>query len=212
MDMQTYVALLSLDVWAAGAGRAHAPLPPLGEAADHGHDVFLGPLKGRLEPQVPGAAREALLAFPGEHVVEQRISDARVATGWLAECVMIGAEHNESGLLSSWEQYVPATLHWPGGWLIARSRAASHARARPGALEVEWSPASPDDALSVRLHAPGLDSAGVEGDTWDLPGLRVRVEAGALEREVRPRPDGAHVRFRARSGGAHRLVLRADPA
>jgi hypothetical protein len=182
MDMTRYVALLGLDIWAA-VGHDRAPLPPFDPGVDHGHDFFLGPLAAALGVRVPDDAIPALSAFPGEHEARQVIASepGRVATGWLADDLMIGAERHEGGPPSSWRQYVTASVHWrlPNGdvgWIRVRARGPSSGTAAPHSLNIELPPSREARELRVLIHAPGLDAAGLGKDRWHLPGLDVSLQ------------------------------------
>ena len=125
MDMTAYVALL-------GMWLPQPVLPSLDAPFRHSHDLLLAPV---IE----------LLGGGPKHVewetglVSQRITDDRVASGWLGEDVMMGGE--EGGHYRAEGQYHPATVHWatPTGtqWLRVRSPNPVNAMVfEPGVLEV----------------------------------------------------------------------------
>jgi hypothetical protein len=122
MDMTTYVALL-------GMWLPEPVLPAIDAPFTHSHDLLLAPVV-------------ELLGGGPEHVewerglVSQRISDDRVASGWLGDRVMMGGE--DGGLYRAEGQFHPATVHWAGGWLRVRSKNSVNAMVfEPGVLEVE---------------------------------------------------------------------------
>ena len=215
IDLQDYAALLALQVWAA-AGRDAAPLPPLEPEAHHGHDLFLGPLTAALGARVPDDVLPHLERFQGERCVEQQVAEhpARIATGWLGEHMMIGAERSESDRYSRWGQFVPATVHWRlpsggSGWLLMRSSAAPQASAAPGVLDFGWPAARVERPLQVVVRAPGAEPGDFQKRHWQLPGLEVQVETelGAPEVSI----DGPYLRLaysRTRARADHlRLVF-----
>jgi len=203
LDLHAYVGVLSLFLWQA-FGREAAPLPPLGPEADHAHDFLLGPLVSGLGVEIPRDASDALTRFPGEHEVRQEISTEplRVATGWLADRVMMGAESSGSDRFSAWEQFVPATVHWAlpdggVGWLVVRTRAAPRATATAGRLECRW-PVSPGE-LRVTIYAPGATAADFTPTSFVLPGLRLRVETDLADPEISFRDDSVRLVYRRES-------------
>ena len=215
IDMHDYVALLGLDIWAA-VGEASAPLPPLRDDADHCHDFFLGPLTAALGMRVPQEALPSLERFAGPRSVAQEIAGdaARMATGWLDEDRMIGAERHATDRLSGWAQYVPATLHWrlPDGgvgWTIARSLAAPDATASEGRLDLGWPASEKAGELRLFVHAPGATVASFEPERWELPGISVRVETTLLPPRVEAAGEDFRIVYtRPRSDVAERLQLR----
>lgn len=126
MDMRTHVALLGL--WLP-----EPVVPDPDTAFEHSHDLLLAPVIELL------GGRPASLPFE-TGTVSQRISDDRVATGWLGDEVMMGGE--EGGRWPAEGQYHPATVHWAsagGGveWLRVRSPRSLDAMVfQPGVLEV----------------------------------------------------------------------------
>jgi hypothetical protein len=109
MDMTRYVALLGM--WLP------EPVLPDVEPYAHSHDLLLRPVVELL-----GGGPDHLEL--GSGLVSQRISDDRVATGWLGDDVMMGGE--EGGRWRAQGQYHPATVHWADGdggcaWLRVRS-------------------------------------------------------------------------------------------
>lgn len=120
MDMADHVALLGL--WLPDP-----VVPDTSKPFDHSHDLLLAPVVELL-----GGGPASLDFEPG--TVSQRISEERVATGWLGDGVMLGGE--EGGRAKAYGQYHPATAHWRGGWLRVRSPNRLDAMAFPGVLEV----------------------------------------------------------------------------
>jgi hypothetical protein len=145
MDLEQYASQLSLWVWHE-LGREAAPFPTVGDDGgfEHSHDLCMGPMVELLGARIPTDVVDVLRTFPGEHTVEQVISDnpLRVATAWLADDVMVGAESSELDW-GGWYQYVGATVHWRRpedgalGWLKVRHKGVVDARAEPGRLVVD---------------------------------------------------------------------------
>ncbi|MGN6756948.1 MAG: hypothetical protein ACTHMJ_11235 [Thermomicrobiales bacterium] len=206
MDMRRYAAVLGLWIWLV-TGREQAPFPDITRPFDHFHDFCFGPLPALLGAAVPDDARPHFLAFRGERDVEQTIEPAngRVATAWLGERAMFGAETALSRT-RSWSQFHPATLHWqaaPGaiGWmrLLWRQEGALDARAAQGSLTITCDlGASDDQTLLFEVYAPGATPAAFQSGRWDLPGLPLTVEANAAGPEVTADDDHYLVRYTAR--------------
>lgn len=183
MDLTRSVGLLGLWVWAT-LGREAAPVPDLpedpGAPLDHSHDLALGPLVAFLGPRIPDGAAAHLASFRGERTVEHDLGGGRVASAWLADDVMIGAERGPADW-GGWDQYHPATVHWrgPGGavsWLLLRHGGGVDAVASPGVLDARARPPAagrPGTVIAVDAGC-GTQSFGA-GGVWRLPGLTVRL-------------------------------------
>ncbi len=218
MDMTVYVSLLGL--WVAGAiGIERAPLPRFEPGAEHGHDFFLGPLVAALGPRLPDGVGDALERFEGPRRIRQPIADepARVATGWLGEHAMSGADAFEVDL-SGWDQYVAATLHWRHSdgsvaWLAVRAPGPSRAEAVEGGLEIDWAPVDPDALAVVRVRAPGADPADLGDDRWRLPGLDLEVTTDAVRSSTTATSSGLRVELkRPKKAKSCGLALVASPS
>jgi hypothetical protein len=181
MDLTAYASLLGMWMWPA-LGREEAPFPPIDRPFEHSHDLTHGPLADRLGPVIPADVLPALRSFVGEHVVTQRITSSRVATGWLSERVMCGGEWG-SITASARGQFHPATVHWarPGGgvgWIRLVHPAPARAEASPGQLRIELSPHAKRGPVAPELW---VSAGGAGGEPWSLPGLDVEVEGPAHE-------------------------------
>jgi hypothetical protein len=185
MDMHDYVANLSLWLWDA-LGQERAPFPDVTADFDHSHDFCKGPAVALLGARIPDDVRAHFEAFSGERLVEQVISDQprRVATAWLSERAMIGAEAGDLGV-SARGQYHPATVHWDAGegavgWIRLEHDAPVSATARPGELVIACRPHHRRGPQPVRFHisAPG-EPAMISPSAWSLPGLTVGVRTDA---------------------------------
>ncbi|MGH2685137.1 MAG: hypothetical protein ACRDJP_06705, partial [Actinomycetota bacterium] len=186
MDMGAYAANLGLWLWDA-LGRARAPFPDTDQDFDHSHDFCKGPAVALLGARIPDDAAPHFEAFQGERLVEQVITDqpARVATAWLDEGVMIGAEAGDSELQAR-GQYHPATIHWDAGdgrvgWVRAEHHGPTSATARPGELLVRYRPHPRRGPQPVTFHisAPGGERPMISATAWALPGLTIAVRTDA---------------------------------
>jgi hypothetical protein len=178
MDLHAYVSGLSLALWCADLP---APLPDLaGEPLPHGHDLCVAPMLQHLDVRVPAEARSAFERFTGPHAVEQVVQDdpRRVATGWVGEHRMVGAEDGATALHAR-GQFHPATVHWRRpdggvGWLRLVHPAPARAVARQDRLEVALDPHPRHGAVSTRWESD-TEATDVRTDRWTFPGLVVTV-------------------------------------
>ena len=183
MDLHDYVSGLSLALWCAGLP---APLPDLeAEVVPHGHDLCITPLLERVGVRVPDEARAAFEGFTGPHLVTQTIDDDphRVATGWLDDDLMIGAERHDGGLHAR-GQYHPATVHWrqPGGgvgWLRLVHHGPTRATAAERSLLVECAPHPRHGPQGLHWES-NVEATEVHAERWSFPGVDVRVATDAI--------------------------------
>lgn len=201
MDMRRYVAVVGCWI-ALATGRDRAPLPDLDKPFAHAHDFLFAPAAALLGVRMPEEARRRFLVFEGERQIERVIGDAprRVATAWLGQNIMIGAEHT-SNSVSGRAQFHPATLHWrcaPGavGWLKLVHSEPVDARARVRRLDITGR-----GELVFQVCAPGAGPEAIGAQAWTLPGLHVRVETGAALSAVTVRDDLLEIRY-GNPGGA----------
>lgn len=184
MDMTHYLATLGLWV-ALVVPPDHAPLPDTSRIFGHSADFYFMPPSALLGAQVPDDALPHLLSFQGARSIEREIEPGRVATAWLSERVMIGAStahHMRSGD----SQFHGATVHWqtPGGgvgWIRMRTIGPVDARVENGRLSIHSPFAA---ALRFDIHAADLSADRIQADSWALPGLNLRVDAGDAVPEV----------------------------
>lgn len=226
MDMRHYVALTGEWVWLI-TGKDQSPFPETDRRFAHAADFCFGPLVAILGTQVPAAARSHFLSFQGERWVERVISDSprRVATAWLSDDVMIGAEQT-SGSRRGTLQFHPGTIHWrvgpdSVGWVRLCHDEPVDACAQPGRLEITGT-----GELIFLVSAPGPALSAVEGvqpdairpDRWWLPGLSVQVETTALMTHVEyysnagqvSQPAVVEIHYTAGGGQAITLALQIN--
>jgi hypothetical protein len=211
MDMTAYAALLGLWVWAA-IGEEGAPFPHWRGRFGHANDFCMGPTIAHLAGSVPEDVVAHLTAFHGERLVERTIArePRRVATAWLGEQLMVGAE-DAGGSKQPRDQYHAATAHWrmlggEVGWLRARHEVRVDGRALARRLKV-WAHEPGEVVLEVR--AEGFMPEWGGGKAWQLPGLFVHVETGA-EATVRAAGEGVWRVSFSEGGRPVRLVLELE--
>ncbi len=211
MDMRRYAAVVGMWLWLA-VGRDAAPFPWPHERFAHAHDFLFAPPAALLGAVAPAAVLPHLQAFQGERQVEQVIADAprRVATAWLEERLMIGAEH-ASGSKRGHVQYHPATMHWrvgenDVGWLRLVHTEPVDAVASKRKLEIEGS-----GEIAFQVCAPGAKAGDVTGTLWHLPGLRVAVSGGPQRMRVEDTGEWLGVRYLPEEGQPLRMTLEVMP-
>ena len=186
MDMTRYVAVLGMWVWLA-SGREQAPFPNLRETFYHAADLCFGPCAALVGTQVPDAARPHLLAFQGARRVEQRITDERVASAWLEEKFMLGAEHTQRSK-RGYGQFHPLTMHWrlPDGQ-IGWVKLVHTLPVDVVAGQRELTLAGQGEMIFA-VYAPGTSLNAVQSGRWSLNGLNVMVEGNSGSCQVEPYP------------------------
>lgn len=177
VDMQRYAALLGMWIWLL-VGRERAPFPDTTQPFGHSADLCFGPCVAILGTEPPPEVLPYFERFQGPHHVEHTIttSPLRVATAWLDEKYMLGAEYTSLSRQGNY-QFHPLTIHWqPGGGPVHWAR-MTHAqpvdvRAAKGELIVEG-----QGAVTFEIYAPGTQVEALQGDLWRLHGLTITVES-----------------------------------
>lgn len=208
MDLQEYVALAG--TWMGFVLPAEATPLPAVMPARHGGDFNFTPCFALLGAKVPAEVQARLETFSGERLLERPIADGkRVATAWLGRDLMIGAQDTalSRGVPQARSQFHPATIHWrrPDGavaWLALRECSRVNARAEPRRLHI----AAIGDA-TFRIETPGLKDGDLRADSWQLPGLDVRIEHDARNCEIKLDATGATLVYRE----ATRFTLHCEP-
>jgi hypothetical protein len=182
MDMTRYVALLGMWIWLA-TGRASAPFPTLRETFYHSGDLCFGPLAALVGTHVPAEALPHLLAFQGARRVEQRITGDRMASAWLEERFMLGAEHTQRGK-NGYNQFHPLTIHWrmPDGQ-VGWAKLVHTIPVDVAASERQLS-LSGQGTMQFEVYSPGAVQSDIQTEHWALNGLNVNVEGACGPCEV----------------------------
>ena len=203
MDMRRYVAGVGMWIWLA-TGYERAPFPDLNQPFEHAWDFAIAPLIALLGAQIPTEALPHFLEFQGERQIERVIAaePRRVATAWLGQQLMLGAEDSSSSHIMN-EQFHPATAHWQFageqlGWLRLRTSAPTDAWAERGRLSIVCAqPAGHDLTFTFQIAAEGIDLAALRHDHWALPGLSVRVGTNAAGPHATRNGDLTEIRYTA---------------
>ncbi len=207
MDMQQYIAVVGLSI-ATLVLPELAPLPDINQPFGHPHDFHFMPPIALLAPQLPAKAQPHFQHFVGERQVEQVIEPGRVATAWLSENVMIGAQAGNV-MRSANEQFHLATIHWrlPDskiGWLRLRCEAPIAARAEPEALLLSGKAGL---TMVFDVQAAGLEASKLRADRWQLPGLTLSIEAKGADFILTTGENRVEIQLTASRDFTYRLAL-----
>ncbi len=179
MDMNTYVQLTGL--WLRTVlDPEHSPLPKSGDFDYAPHFAILGTI-------IPSEALDHFKRFVGERLVKRVITPKRVATSWIGQDFILGAEvTTKTRLVASRgepaaHQYHPVTVHWkmPSGeigWIKLMDASRLDARADKDQLSIDCI-----GDTTFRISSPGSNRASLQPDLWTLPGLSVNVDTDALD-------------------------------
>lgn len=200
MDMTRYTALVSLAFWMA-FGRELTPFPEEDQrpGARLGIDAEFayGPCMAIYDSNAPDDVREYVDTFNGPRAIEKTITldPKRVATCWLGETYMLGAESTGTYAARSYQHH-PVTAHWrcPDGgvgWLRLKHIGPIDAKAEQGRVTFT-APASTEhsrrdgDASTFTFvaSASGISSDMIAESEWRLPGMTVTVETNLELPEV----------------------------
>ncbi|CAA9216099.1 MAG: hypothetical protein AVDCRST_MAG77-208 [uncultured Chloroflexi bacterium] len=215
MDMTRYAAIVGMWIWAS-VGEERAPFPDWRREFGHTNDFCMAPTVAHVGARVPDDVLPHLLAFRGERQVERVIATdpRRVATAWLSERLIAGAEDAGGSKKPSY-QYHPATAHWrcpdgSVGWLRLTHSVPVDARADAGRLEIWSSSAGDEGEYAFQIFVPSVSAAQLSHDYWSLPGLIVRIAADAEGPELAENDGILEVRYRHPAGRRARFVLRLE--
>ncbi|MFI2363172.1 hypothetical protein [Promicromonospora sp. NPDC019610] len=198
MDLRHYASGIGLWIWAA-VGRDLAPFPETDRPFRHAWDLALGPMVAVLGAEVPDDALAHLTGFRGERQVDQVIvrDPRRVATSWVGERLLVGAEDVEGERGNLADQFHPATVHWlvdgaSGVGGAGASGAGSGDGVGADGVDVGWIRLVSDLAVDARAEGPSLDLTCARHDGGDLAfAFHVRVpESGLGGGTVRDVADG----------------------
>ncbi len=219
MNMRHYVANLGMWIWLE-TGYERAPFPDLSRPLEHGWDFAMGAPIALLGGRIPADARPHFHTFQGERQVTREIvaDPRRVATAWIGDRLMLGAEDSGSRHRVN-EQYHPATIHWlvadeTVGWIRLRHMVPIDARAEQGVLRIVCTEHGGGDLEFVfQIAAPEVAPDRLQRDSWKLPGLVVRVETNASGFDKTLADDHVELRYHVRNCSAATPVhftLRAE--
>jgi hypothetical protein len=206
MDMQSYVSVVGVAL-RLELGEGLAPLPKIEPAVDHGGDLWYATHFAILGVRIPPDAIEKFRSFQGERLIEQGITEDRVATAWIGSNAIYGGETTrKSKGVDSHSQFHPATVQWklPSGkigWIQLTQAPPIDVRADRSGLQI-----SCVGDVTFRIHARGVEIAGLKESDWMLPGLAVHVTSDAGKFTVDQETDFVDVTYSAISEMDLRIV------
>lgn len=191
MDMRKYVTSVGISMRLA-LGKEFAALPQTNVAAgefqaEHKNDITSSMWAAAVGARIPAEARTIFTGFSGERSVERVIakSPQRVATAWLSENVMLGAE-DASGSRPVWSQYHLATIHWKTinndvGWLKLINFLPADARVEKNVMRIRshiWPGLGGEERVFIfRVYTPNSpQGVKVEPARWQFPGLVIHFD------------------------------------
>ena len=200
MDMRRYVALVGEWIWLI-TGKEQAPFPAMDRPFAHVADFYFAPCVAILGARVPPDVAPHFLAFQGERQVERVISDSprRVATVWMGQDIMLGAEHT-SNTKRGYPQFHPATVYWKigaddVGWIRLLHSEPVDVRASQNRLDIAGA-----GKLVFQVCAPNARADAIHTDLWQLPDLTVQVATPSVAVHVEHRPDWIEIYYGADNG------------
>ncbi len=179
MDMQSYVSVVGVAL-RLELGEGLAPIPRIEPGVDHGGDLWYAVHFAILGVQIPPDALQNFRSFQGERLIEQRITDDRVATAWIGNNAIYGGETtHQSKDVGVRSQFHPATVQWrlPNGkigWIQLTQAPPIDVRADQSGLQISCL-----GEVTFRIHVPGMEAADLKQSDWMLPGLAIHVTSDA---------------------------------
>jgi hypothetical protein len=212
MDMRRYVALVGEWIWLI-TGKEQAPFPAMDRPFAHAADFCFAPCVAILGAGVPPDVAPHFLAFQGERQVERVISDSprRVATAWMSENIMLGAEHTSS-IKRGYPQFHSATVYWKigaddVGWIRLLHFEPVDVRASQNRLDISGA-----GKLVFRVCARNARADAIQADLWQLPDLTVQVATSTQAVHVEQKPDGIEIHYGADDGQSISCMLTTQVA
>ena len=197
MDMRRYVALVGEWIWLI-TGKEQAPFPARDRPFAHVADLHFAPCVAILGAHVPPDVAPHFLAFQGERQVERVISDSprRVATVWMGQDIMLGAEHTRN-TKRGYPQFHPATVYWKigaddVGWIRLLHSEPVDARASQNRLDIVGA-----GKLVFQVCAPNAQADAIQAGLWQLPDLTVQVATPSVAVHVEHKPDWIEIHYGA---------------
>jgi hypothetical protein len=192
MDMTRYTALVTLAFWMA-FGKDITPFPAqdrsLTTRQGIDHEFVYGSCMAIYDSNAPDDVLESFRTFIGPRRREKQIMTEpdRVATTWMQDDYMLGAESTGGYVFQSY-QFHPVTAHWlcengEVGWLRLKHIGSIDARADEGRVTIA-APTSKNisaregdsTTFTFEFYAPRLTEGDITADTWRLNGMSVSVK------------------------------------
>jgi hypothetical protein len=206
--MQSYVSVVGVAL-RLELGEGLAPIPRLEQGVDHGGDLWYAVHFAILDVRIPPDAMQEFRSFQGERLIEQRITEDRVATTWIGNNAIYGGETtHKSKDVGIDSQFHPATVQWklPNGkigWIRVTQAPPIDVRADQSGLQISCL-----GDVTFRIHVPGISAADLNQSDWMLPGLAIHVTSDAGKFTLDQETDFVDITYSAIS----RMNLRIVPS
>lgn len=164
-----------MDACPAAARQGALPVPDAN--TDHLADLYFAPQVVTLGANPPAPALAKLKTFAGEHAVKRQITDARSATAWIGEKIILGGEDTSLTKDAPADtQFHAATAQWrtPSGsigWFFVSRAPKINAVVDKTTMRI-----TADGTVILRLKAAGAKREDITANKWTLPGLTVTIE------------------------------------
>jgi hypothetical protein len=188
MDMTRYASLVGL--WLSFfLPNDKMPFPAFRTSMDHGGDFFCALPYAAVGTQIPQEILKEFSTFSGERLVKRKIANGeRIATAWLGENLMIGAEFTglSRGILTRTSQFHPVTIHWKRtdgsiNWIKLTKISLCDCIASKNGVSITTDTGD----VVFRIHSPGSDVKNITQTHWDLPNLSIHVESDSKKAKIR---------------------------
>lgn len=183
MDMVQYTAITGIAILLLTQDKKTAPVPT--DWHNRPFEWAYVPMFLALGLRCPPDALAHFKAFDKPRRLERKVP--RAGKVYPVQCVlektwMLGAT---TGLTRAWEQHAPGTIHWrlpdgTTGWLLVHGTNGAEVKLVGEALQISL-PKRSSERLRLLLHAPGC---ALGGPTWNLSGLRVKLETPLGEKKL----------------------------
>ena len=206
MNMQSYVSVVGVAL-RLELGEGLAPIPKIEPGVDHGGDLWYATHFAILGVRIPPDAMLEFRSFREERLIEQRITEDRVATAWIGNNAIYGGEATQKSKdVDSHSQFHPATVQWklPSGeigWIQLTQAPPIDVRADHNGLQISCT-----GDVTFRIHAPGMETSDLKKSDWVLPGLAVHVTSDAGKVTLDQETGFVDITYSAISGMNLRIV------
>lgn len=177
MDASRYTAITGVCIGMATNDGSLAPLPP-DRSRWQMYEIAYAAVLAELGLTVPDDVVPHLRSFQGPRTLSRTVPWRQFTfdvSAVLREDWMMGAA---TGMRRRWDQHYPGTLHWRTaqgglGWLLVSGENAAECTIDGTTMTVRTVDPNPDHP--IRIEIDGVDASAINGDTWALNGLRVKV-------------------------------------
>jgi hypothetical protein len=183
MDMVQYTAITGVAILLLTQDKKTAPAPT--DWRNRSFEWAYVPMFLALGLRCPPDALAHFKAFDKPRRLERKVPKAGKV--YPVQCVlektwMMGAT---TGLTRAWEQHAPGTIHWrmpdgTTGWLLVHGTNGAETKIVDDTMQIVLTRRM-GERLRLLLHAP---DCALGGPTWNLNGLRVKLETTLGEKSL----------------------------